>query len=102
VTPALLAYQLGLGAHNARSIGDIAEASGCSRREVEQAVEEARRAGFPLVAGQRGVWVATSVDELVNYEQRLRSRVRSQMAGVRGVRRAIAAWRGQLRLWDAA
>jgi len=93
---------LGLGADNARSISQIADSYGVSRREVEQALEDARRAGVPLVAGARGVYIATDVRELIEYERRLRERVRSQMHGIRGVRKAIRAWDQPLTLWDAA
>jgi biotin operon repressor len=100
MTPANLAAQLRVG--TPRSIGEIAEDCGCSRREVEQAAETLAVNGYPLVAGPRGIYVASSPEQLREYRRQLRDRIRSQMRRVRGVEKAIRAYEQPLTLWDAA
>jgi hypothetical protein len=98
VTTATLARNLLVGIPT--PISEIAERCGCSRREVEEAAEAAAANGYPLVAGARGLWVASSADELRDYEERLRNRIRSQMRRVRGVRKARQAYEQPATLWD--
>lgn len=99
MTTATLAANLKVGIPT--PISEIADRCGCSRREVEEAAEAAAAAGYPLCAGARGLWVASSADELRDYEDRLRRRIHSQMRRVRGIRRARRAYEEPLTLWAA-
>ena len=96
-TPGLVRH-LRVGRGNAVTIDAIAEAAGVPRREVERAVQDARLAGFPVISGDRGLWVASSLQELVDQRERLRARARTQLVTARGIDKAIAAWSRQATL----
>ena len=90
---------LGLGADNARSIGAIAESAGVSRREVERAVEDARRNGEPICTGPGGVWLTDNPAELRDNYRALRRRYIRQAVNARVLLRTARRLDGQLRLW---
>lgn len=98
VTIAEFSAFLSVGANRAITYDAIARKAGVPRRDVEAAAQAARMAGLPFVAGERGAYIAASADELRDYERRLLARIRSQVSGVRGVRRALRGYEGQMGL----
>lgn len=98
MTTSTLARHLRVGRGNAVTIEAIAEAAGVPRRDVERAVQEARLAGYPIISGDRGLWVASSLQELVDQRERLRARARNQLVTARGLDKAIQAWSRQATL----
>ena len=98
MTTTSLARYLRVGRGNALTEAAIAEAAGVTVREVQRAIQDARRAGYPVISGDRGVWVAGSLQELVDQRERLRARARTQLVTARGVDKAIQAWSQQATL----
>ena len=80
----LLHAALGHGRDNARSLSDIAEQLGTSRRHVELAIRELRLAGEPIASDGSGVWVTDVPEELEATYRSLRRRVAQQ---------SVTAWR---------
>jgi hypothetical protein len=65
------------GRDAAQSIGALAEASGQSRRAVERKLEEYVLSGVPIIACERGVYIAESAVEVRAYVESLRGRIRA-------------------------
>ena len=95
---------LGRGRDAARSIGDIAESFGVSRRQVERELEAAVKGGLPVIACERGVYLAESPTEAREYADSLDGRI----VAIAARSRALRAWAdveelsGQPTLWEAA
>jgi hypothetical protein len=95
---------VGRGADAAESIGSIAERMGLSRRRVERELEQRALDGEPIVACERGVYLATSPLEARQYADSLRGRIRAVQQRVS----ALERWAddndeyGQVALWDRA
>jgi predicted DNA-binding transcriptional regulator YafY len=95
---------LGRGRDAARSIADIAESFGVSRRQVERELEEAVKGGLPVIACERGVYLAQTPAEARAYADSLDGRI----AAIAARSRALRAWAdvaelsGQPTLWEAA
>ena len=70
-------------------IGSLAERMDRPRRQVEQAIEQLKRDGYPVICGPRGCWRATTADELLTAYRSERSRALKQLANVRGRLKAI-------------
>ena len=88
---------------NAQTIGQLADLTLLTRRQVEQALEELVSGGsHPIVAGPWGVYLTADPAELDAYADALLRRARSQYRRVRGVRRCARAMRQPRTLWDAA
>jgi hypothetical protein len=75
--------------------GMIATAAGVTNREVQEALEQAKREGAPIIANGAGVRVASSSAEMFAYYRSLRGRFVTQAANTRGV------LRGALRMQKA-
>lgn len=86
-----LVAHIGRGRDAARTIGEIAERAGVTRRVVERAVQQARNEGVPVATGPDGVWLATSRTELEQQYSEHRERAMTQLRGLRGIRRAMDA-----------
>ena len=100
MTPERLFANLFWGEDRARSIGDIAEAHGCSRRMVEKAAEQLRADGSPICSGRSGLWLSDDPVELRHQYRALRSRAIGQMVNARRLLRTARAFeRQQMRLW---
>lgn len=80
----------------------LAEAAGCSSREVELAIHEARLAGVPIVSDDRGYWLGTAT-EVLECAERLRRRYVNQAVTARALRRTARRMEGvrQTQLWTA-
>lgn len=93
-----------LSTDHPQTIGDMAERMERPRRQVEQAIEELKRDGYPVICGPRGCWKATSPDELRAAYRSERSRALQQLVNTRGRLKAIAALEKveQRTLWEAA
>lgn len=93
-------------ADGAQSIGELAERLQLTRRQVEQALQQLASSGsYPIVAGPRGVYLASSPDEVESYAAALRARLVHQAHRIRGLRRCARAMRGQpqqIELWTEA
>jgi len=102
--PSLVQVNLRYGRDAARTIGDIAEDMGISRRAVEKAVESMRLAGVPVVTGSDGAWLSVDPQELADAAERLRSRALHILLGARALRATARrhAKVQQLGLFDAA
>ena len=66
---------LGRGRDAARPISDFAESFGVSRRQVERELEEAVKHGLPVIACERGVYLAQTPQEARQYAESLRGRI---------------------------
>lgn len=82
----LVRTRLVYGRDRARTIGDIAEQLGTSRRTIEAAVETLRREGAPICTGSDGVYLSTDARELREHAERLRSRAIHVLLGARALR----------------
>ena len=76
----------------ALTLSEIAEAANVSRREVEQAVQDARLAGMPVVSSSRGIWLGNDAEALA-WCERQRSRAIHLMESAQGVQRGVEARR---------
>ena len=83
----LLAYLANSEAF-ALTIGEIAEAADVSRREVEQAVQDARLSGLPIVSSGKGLWLGTDAEALA-WCERAHARAIHQLETVKGVRAGV-------------
>lgn len=78
------------------------------RRAVENAIENLRLEGVPIVAGSDGVRISTSVQELAEYVEARRRRAAEIHRGTLKLRNTLNRLRekadaaGGLTLWDAA
>lgn len=91
--PADLVYVwLNRGRDNAESIGSLAERLRLTRRQVEQAVTDLRRAGHPVASGAEGIWLGDAVDMEQTYRT-LRGRIESQSVTAWAVRRTLRQMR---------
>lgn len=91
------------GVEHSRTIGQLADLTLLTRRQVEQALQALTESGaYPIVAGSSGIYLTTNVAELDAYADRLLARARSQFARVRGVRKCARSLRQPMTLWDAA
>lgn len=77
----------------------------CSRRLIEQAVQDLRLRGEPICTDSRGAWVASSSAEVFDQYRRLRRRYISQAVTARRLRATAAAMQrrelAQMSLWAA-
>lgn len=94
-SPADIVYvRLLWGVEHAQTIGSLADLTGLSRRQVEQALEELSSSGsHPLVACSKGIYLTANPAELDRYADALLSRARAQYRRVRGVRRCARSMR---------
>ena len=84
------------GQDRARSIGDLAESLKLTRRQVEVALQQLASSGaYPIVSCPRGVYIASSADEVDAYAHALRVRLAHQALRIRGLRRCSRAMRGE-------
>ena len=79
---------IGKGRDAARSIGSLCEATGRARRAVERDLEALVLSGVPLVASDRGVYIASSPQEARQYADSLDGRI----AAISARSRALRAW----------
>ena len=97
--------RLGHGADAARSIGEVQEELGWTRRQVELAVQQLRLDGHPVASGAAGVWLGDVADMEATYRY-LRGRIESQAITAWAVRATLRQMRAaqvdQLQLFDAA
>ena len=70
---------LNVGRDSARTLSELADALRLSRRQVEQAIHEARMAGVPICTGSEGAWIAQDGQEARSMADRLRRRAIHQM-----------------------
>jgi biotin operon repressor len=98
----LLAY-VGSSADSAVTLSAIAERAGCSRREVEQAIQAARLEGVPLITSAKGCWRSQDAQEARSMAERLRIRAAHQFETAAALDRAADALEqiGQETLWAA-
>ena len=95
--------QLGRGGSAAESIGSLAERLQRPRRAVERELEELVHSGVPVVANERGVYLAETAQEARQYAESLRGRI----AAVQSRITALERWAdeheqtGQTELWAA-
>lgn len=82
---------VGSSQDTAVTLSAIADAAGVSRREVEQAIQQARLDGIPLITSGRGVWRAETAQEARSMAERLRSRAITQMTTAQALDRAADA-----------
>lgn len=100
MTPAALYRRLSWGRDRAVPIGEIAEAAGCYRRQVEKAAEALRAEGAPLCSCGDGIYLTDDADELMEMYRTLRRRAIGQLRNARRLRVTAEAFRrqGQMRL----
>ena len=92
---------LGNSEAHARTYGEIAESAGVTRREVEQAVQDARLSGLPIVSSGKGLWLGTDAEALA-WCERAHARAIHQLETVKGVRAGVERRGANLTLWEAA
>ena len=79
------------GRDAAVTLSALAEMNGCSRREVEAFIQQARLNGTALITGNEGVWRAETPQEARDMANRLRSRAIHQMETAQALERAADA-----------
>lgn len=99
--PLRLLADLGNSEATAKTLGQIAESANVSRREVEQAVQDARLSGMPVVSSSKGLWLGTDAEALA-WCERQRSRAIRLMESAQGVQRGVERRAAPLTLWEAA
>jgi hypothetical protein len=77
------------------TIGMVSSEAGVTRREVEAAVEQARREGAPILTSGAGIRIATHSDQLLDQYRRLRSRYVQQAVNARPVLAAALRMKAQ-------
>jgi predicted DNA-binding transcriptional regulator YafY len=87
-----LRYLLNNSRDHARTIGELSESLKVSRREVEQAVQDARLDGVPIVSASEGLWIGTD-EEALAWCEKQRSRAIHLMESAQGVQRGVEARR---------
>ena len=91
------------GRDAAESISSIAERTGQSRRAVERELERMAHNGVPVIACERGVYLAQTPAEARSYAESLRGRI----VAIQGRISALERWAeveemsGQGTLWAA-
>lgn len=76
---------------------DLARLMGCTERDVEQAVELARKSGdLPVMSGPDGYRLARNPDEYELNVARRRKRALIQLLTVKGERQLLSQWRERL------
>lgn len=86
----LVRTRLMYGRDRARTIGELQEQLGTSRRIVERAIEQSRLEGFPVISDGDGVYLAQTSEEVRACADRLNRRLISQYRTVRSMRRTAA------------
>lgn len=69
------------------TIAEIAQRLGWSRRSVEEAIEDLRLAGEPIIAGPQGVRISNDAAEIRAYARGRRHRLASIAKGTRSLLR---------------
>lgn len=96
-----LRLHLSYGVANARTKKHLAEATGYTPREIEEAIRQMRLSGLLIASGPLGYWMA-SPDEMAQTIASLQGRLVSQYRTIRALRGALRAHRaiveGQLGL----
>jgi DNA-binding transcriptional regulator YhcF (GntR family) len=82
----------------------LARHLGIQCRDVQAAVEELRREGYPVCTGNRGVWVTADPEEIRDQYRALRRRALHQLSNLRRMLRTAESLESPLTLWkeDAA
>ena len=93
---------LGRGRDAARPISDIAESFGVSRRQVERELEDAVKHGLPVIACERGVYLAQTPQEARQYAQSLRGRIVAVQARITALERWADEQESEQTTWLAA
>jgi hypothetical protein len=88
--PDLVKVRLGYGRDRARTLGDLAEAMGTSRRCVEKAIETLRLEGVEVCTGSDGAWLSRDPLELRRHAGALRSRAARIFAGANALEATAA------------
>jgi len=83
-----LRYHLLIGRGYARTIGELAESLSLPRRVIEEAVQQSRLDGIPIVSGSEGLWIAASATEAREASEALRRRAITQLLTARALRRS--------------
>jgi biotin operon repressor len=83
----LVQVNLRYGRDRARTLGELAEDMGISRRLVEKAIESMRLDGVPVCTGSEGAWLSVDSRELYAHAAALRSRAIHVLLGARALRR---------------
>ena len=83
----LLFVQLGWGRDRVRTLGELSESMGAPRRALEQASEELRRSGCPLISCSQGLYLSTDQRELEAAAKSLQARAVTILLGSRALRR---------------
>ena len=90
------------GRDNARSLSELAEDTNLPRRDLEKAIRELRLAGHPICSGSEGIYFGERAADIDATLAQLDSRIRSQFAtrrALRRVRRRLAGiQRGEVEL----
>ena len=91
------------GRDKAIPIGELAESARISRRKCEKTLETLVLSGIPIVASERGIYVASSPQEAREYADSLDGRI----GAIAARSRALRAWDERQEqsgptLWDAA
>lgn len=81
------------GRANARTQRTLALLTGWTVRDVQAAIEEARRNGAPICSGDEGVWLAETSEELAETYRMLRARIASQNRTAWALRRTLGRMR---------
>ena len=85
----LLVLELGVGENNAKSAEHLEKAlympESKTAVKVRELAREANLAGYPVVSGPAGFWLASSFEEIRAYEQSLISRAMAILARARAL-----------------
>ena len=65
----------------------LAEAAGCSTRDIELAIHQARLDGFPIISDSDGYRLSNDPSEVLACSKRLRARAIHQLLTSRALRR---------------
>ena len=85
--------------HIPRPLDSLAYLTGLTRREVEQAVELARREGIaPICSGTDGIWLARDERELAADIERGERRIRTMLRTRNGQKRLLKRMRQPMTL----
>ena len=73
------------GRENALTARDLERITGNDSRAVRNCIQRERLAGSPIMSGREGFWLASSVEDVLQCERSLWSRIREQMKTARAL-----------------
>ena len=83
---------IGTGEENAVSLEQLINVTGLPNRDVRKLIESLRRSGHIIISSNAGYFYPETVEELMKYIRKERSRARSILRTLHSARELLADW----------